>query len=253
VDEIQCTNPPGIVLVNDELQVGTGFQFTPSGAVCGQPFTVNTSNTAGDIILGNTTRTRKLVLYPGSNNDYQFYGFGVNSNAFVYNTAATSANHIFYAGVNSTTSNELLRILGTGGVQFTGNTTSGYSPATLNYWEEYTSTLAGLTGIWALTQACTYKIKRYGNLCQFQLTANILNTCTTAGTISLTAAIPSRFWPPADTHFATRSYDNNAAVLGTGYLSSSTGIITWYVNGQNNFTVGGTSGLLSQSITWSMI
>jgi hypothetical protein len=51
--------------------------------------------------------TRKIVLYEGGNNDNQFFGFGINSSALRYQAIG---DHVFYAGVNSTTSKEQMRM-----------------------------------------------------------------------------------------------------------------------------------------------
>lgn len=64
--------------------------------------------------LGNTVTNRKIVLYDTNNNDHQYYGFGINGGTLRYQTDATAADHVFFAGVNSTTSNELMRIKGNG-------------------------------------------------------------------------------------------------------------------------------------------
>lgn len=66
--------------------------------------------------LSNAVQNRKIVLYEEVNNDYQFYGFGINSSAQVYYVAYTGASHIFKAGSSSTTDVELLRIVGNGRV-----------------------------------------------------------------------------------------------------------------------------------------
>ena len=57
---------------------------------------------------------RKIVLWQATDNDHQFYGFGVNANTLRYQVASTIDNHIFYAGSSTTTSNELMRITGAG-------------------------------------------------------------------------------------------------------------------------------------------
>src|SRR4030095_4969594 len=56
------------------------------------------------------------VLYEDANNDHQFSGFGINSNRMIYQIGATTNDHVFYAAASSTTSNELMRIKGTGNV-----------------------------------------------------------------------------------------------------------------------------------------
>ncbi len=61
---------------------------------------------------------RKIVLYETANNDHQVYGFGTASSAgigvFRFQIDATTSNYTFNAGVNSTTSNELMRLTGGG-------------------------------------------------------------------------------------------------------------------------------------------
>ena len=66
--------------------------------------------------FANDISQRKLVLYETANNDHQFYGFGINGGTLRYQTDALGADHVFYAGADGTTSNELLRIKGNGNV-----------------------------------------------------------------------------------------------------------------------------------------
>jgi Chaperone of endosialidase len=66
--------------------------------------------------FSNSIVNRKIVLYDVNNNDHQYYGFGINGGTLRYQVDATAANHVFYAGASTTTSNELMRITGTGRV-----------------------------------------------------------------------------------------------------------------------------------------
>lgn len=66
--------------------------------------------------FGNYIVNRKIVLFDGNNNDHQFYGFGINTNALRYQTDGSSSDHIFYSAINSTSSKELMRIKGNGNV-----------------------------------------------------------------------------------------------------------------------------------------
>jgi hypothetical protein len=61
-------------------------------------------------IVGN----RKIVLFEQSNNDHQFDGFGTAFDATRYQVSNVNVDHVFLAGVTSTTSNELFRIKGSG-------------------------------------------------------------------------------------------------------------------------------------------
>lgn len=66
--------------------------------------------------LANTVTNRKIVLYDTNNNDHQYYGLGINGATFRYQTDSVLADHVFFAGVNATTSNELMRVKGNGNV-----------------------------------------------------------------------------------------------------------------------------------------
>jgi hypothetical protein len=67
-------------------------------------------NPNGALQLKNEAINRKIVLFEDANNDHQFYGFGINSNTLRYQTANSSASHVFYAATSSTASVELFRI-----------------------------------------------------------------------------------------------------------------------------------------------
>lgn len=67
---------------------------------------------------------RKLVLYEESDDDHNFYGFGVVSGVgLTYQIATTSNNHVWYAESGGT-SNELMRLKGGGSVLFRGGGTN---------------------------------------------------------------------------------------------------------------------------------
>lgn len=59
---------------------------------------------AGYLKFPQTISRRKIVLYEGSNNDYQFYGFGVIGGTLVYNVNALIDKHLFLAGSSPATS-----------------------------------------------------------------------------------------------------------------------------------------------------
>lgn len=64
--------------------------------------------------FSNDLVNRKIVLFEGANNDHQFFGFGVNGSELRYQT--NGADHVFWAGVNASSSNEIMRIKNTGRV-----------------------------------------------------------------------------------------------------------------------------------------
>lgn len=69
----------------------------------------------------NSEANRKIVLYEGTNNIHEFYGFGINTNELRYQVSGTNADHVFWASTSSINSNELMRIQGNGNVGI-GNT-----------------------------------------------------------------------------------------------------------------------------------
>lgn len=85
--------------------------------VVGNNLGVGLSPTNAQVQLLNSVQNRKIVLYDnGPNNDHQYYGFGINPSILRYQVNDLSGHHIFYAGVNATSSNELMRIQGSGNV-----------------------------------------------------------------------------------------------------------------------------------------
>ena len=77
---------------------------------------IGTTSPNGKLSFENSVETRKIVLYEGGNNDFQFYGFGIEANKLIYTTAANTDDHVFYSGASATTRNELMRIEGGGNV-----------------------------------------------------------------------------------------------------------------------------------------
>ena len=80
------------------------------------------TNTFANLYLGNNLQNRKLVLWNGGTNNHQYYGFGVQSNVFRYQVDNLNSDHVFFASVNSTSSNEVFRIKGTGNIIIPGTT-----------------------------------------------------------------------------------------------------------------------------------
>ena len=64
--------------------------------------------------FANSVANRKIVLYQDANNDHQFYGIGINAFTLRHQVPLTSGFFSYYAGTSSTTSNELMRLLGVG-------------------------------------------------------------------------------------------------------------------------------------------
>lgn len=74
-----------------------------------------------EIHLSDNLENKKIILYGDlDDDDHQFYGFGVNGGILRYNISSPSASHVFYAGVDAATSNELARIVGNGDLRIKG-------------------------------------------------------------------------------------------------------------------------------------
>ena len=93
------------------LETNTRLTIDASGN-CG----IGTTSPHAPLQFDNAALNRKIVLYESSDNDHQFLGFGVNNTILRYQLPAITNNHVFYTGTSSTTSNELMRITGTGNV-----------------------------------------------------------------------------------------------------------------------------------------
>lgn len=127
---VNIYNADGSLTGNRIVTQGTNtLAFTGSAvnafSVAGSTFSVDAANNRvgigtaapnAQLELGPTVANRKIVLYGSFNNDNQFYGFGVNSGVMRYQADVTATDHVFYAGTSATTSNELMRIKGTGNV-----------------------------------------------------------------------------------------------------------------------------------------
>ena len=77
---------------------------------------IGTNSPNAPFQFSNSVTNRKIVLWENSNNDHQFYGFGINGSTLRYQTDGTGADHVFFSAASATTSNELMRIKGNGHV-----------------------------------------------------------------------------------------------------------------------------------------
>ncbi|MBL0336866.1 MAG: hypothetical protein IPP73_16540 [Chitinophagaceae bacterium] len=64
--------------------------------------------------FNNLLVSRKIVLWDMKNNDHNYLGFGVNGGMLRYQVGVVDDSHVFFAGVNDSTSAELMRITGRG-------------------------------------------------------------------------------------------------------------------------------------------
>ena len=81
---------------------------------------IGTGTTDGELQLSNSAANRKLILFAATSNDYQYYGFGINSSTLRYQVDNTASNHVFYAATGAGSDQEVFRIVGTGGAKSSG-------------------------------------------------------------------------------------------------------------------------------------
>lgn len=77
---------------------------------------IGTATPNARLQLDNALTNRKIVLWQNTNNDHEFTGFGVTGGVFRYQTPGSTSDHVFYSAINSTSSQELMRIAGDGNV-----------------------------------------------------------------------------------------------------------------------------------------
>ena len=75
---------------------------------------IGTASPNAPLQFSNTAQNRKIVLFEDADNEHQFYGFGINGSTLRYQTPATGDDHVFFSGINLTSSKELMRIKGNG-------------------------------------------------------------------------------------------------------------------------------------------
>ncbi|MGB0403743.1 MAG: tail fiber domain-containing protein, partial [Salibacteraceae bacterium] len=89
-----------------------GIQIDNSGNVG-----IGTTTPNGALHIGNSAGGfRKVILFENSNNDYQYYGFGISPSSLRYSVAATAARHLFVAGNSANSTDTLMVIQGNGNV-----------------------------------------------------------------------------------------------------------------------------------------
>lgn len=103
----------GVVNTTSAQTVGGAKTFSANLIASGM-VGIGASTPHAPLQFGNGVANRKIVLFEATDNDHQFYGFGVNGGYLRYQTDHTGADHVFYAAASATASNELMRIRGDG-------------------------------------------------------------------------------------------------------------------------------------------
>jgi len=128
----------GKILINTTTDAGYLLDVNGWARVKGS-FVVGDASAAGLFsVTPNSIGTRKVVLFSGGDNNFQFYGFGVESSTLVYSTYTTGDDHVFFAGTGTASRAELARIKGTGGASFNGSVTASnyYAPSNTGFWSD---------------------------------------------------------------------------------------------------------------------
>jgi hypothetical protein len=86
---------------------------------------IGTESPRAMLDLGNSISNRKIMLYSAADNDHQFTGFGLNTDALRFQLATTTGTFKFYGATSSTASTELFRIQGNGQIMIPALTTAG--------------------------------------------------------------------------------------------------------------------------------
>ncbi len=116
----------GIHVTNNSYAAGTNVNLNPGITI--KPNSnvgIGTTTANASLQLANIDANRRIVLWETANNDHQFYGFGINGFALRYQTPSTFDDHVFYTGINSSSSAELMRIKGNGMVRIAGQQSAG--------------------------------------------------------------------------------------------------------------------------------
>ena len=104
-------------------------------------FSGNTS-VGGEFFLNNIVQNRRVVLFENASNDHEFYGFGINNGTLRFQLPGISANNIFYAANDNSSSSEIFRISGNGDITAAGNINGQALNASTGY---FNSTITGLS------------------------------------------------------------------------------------------------------------
>jgi len=113
----------------DIISIQQGAQFRPirlnPTATLGQArVSIGTTDANAVLQLDQSLTNRKIVLFQSANNTTQYFGFGVNASTLRYNVSGIADNHAWFAGTGIDTSNEIMRLTGTGNLAIAGVSTS---------------------------------------------------------------------------------------------------------------------------------
>jgi len=256
----------GVTIANTQI----GFGNSSSNLVGSSKFTWDDVNqvlqlsNGSEINLGTSVGNRKLVLYSTYSDDFRFFGHGISGGTLKHRIDGTTGKHSFVCGVTSTTERELLSIGGNmqvstmagGGLVF-GNSTSGYAPSVLDFYERGTTLTFALSGPWAAPRNLNFTFLRIGGIVLVTWPDLAPTAVTVAGqTISSAIApgsvfIPAKFSPTIDPVSPILVY-NNGSTGSAGDISSSNGANGRFFSIRNygGTVFTGTAGITAGFAIW---
>jgi hypothetical protein len=153
--------------ITDRTGSATRFSISTTGNV---GIGLGTSLADSLLQLPNTSAQRIITLYEGTNNIYQYTGFGTNAGSLYTYLYASTANAIWYSAINSTSSLEIGRITGTGDLLIPVGSIYGHGPFGLIYFAGNATTTAVTAGTYTKMLGTT-SISAVG-LSQFSMPTN---------------------------------------------------------------------------------
>lgn len=213
---------------------------------------------SSQINMGNGTINDKIRLFGTAGSTHQFYGFGVNGNTLRYQVDQTNSDHVFFAGTSLSTSQELARIKGVGGITLP---TTGGTASILNFYESGFTVPMVLSGPWgATTVNFPVILSRLGDIVTMSWEGMSVGLARTTSDVissnSLTNTIPTRFATSAMSSmtFSVRVIDGATnASLTTGGLVLSNGaggIFLTFTPQTNTSFANAFAGVVKGNVTW---
>ena len=185
---------------------------------------IGTSSPNVPLQFANTLANRKIVLLENANNDHQVIGLGTNTNIFRLQVPTTTTDFVFYAGTSTTTSNELVRVKGTGGLDLLNNKivnlatpTLGTDAANKTYVDSTTSNVANARYIIQTSNVSLPNAQVLGSL-----TTGLLKNTATTGVLTIGVVGTDYYAPGSPTFFIDTNGSTNNFFAGTGTGTATT-------------------------------